>query len=55
MEHYFEGADLKGIVLKDYFGICKDGTYDIEYVDVYNNKYTEKLKLRISLAIMLPI
>lgn len=46
MEHYFEGADLKGIVLKDYFGICKDGTYDIEYVDVYNNKYTEKIEVK---------
>lgn len=46
MEHYFEGVDLKGIVLKDYFGICKDGTYDIEYVDVYNNKYTEKIEVK---------
>lgn len=46
MEHYFEEADLKGIVLKDYFGICKDGTYDIEYVDVYNNKYTEKIEVK---------
>lgn len=45
MSHQFEGADLGDIKLKDYFGICKDGTYEIEYVDVYNNKYKENFKV----------
>ena len=45
MGHYFEGADLGDIVLKDYFGISKDGTYSIEYKDVYNNRYKETFKV----------
>ena len=33
------------IDVKDYFGICKDGTYEIEYEDVLGNQYVEKFKV----------
>lgn len=39
----FEGVNLTDLGVKDYFGICKDGTYDIEYVDVYNNTYKDTI------------
>lgn len=45
MGKFFEGADTGDTILKDYFGISKDGTYEIEYVDVYDNKYTEEFKV----------
>lgn len=43
MKNQYEGVDLSDVEIKDYFGICKDGTYDIEYVDVYNNTYKDTI------------
>ena len=31
--------------VKDFYGICKDGTYEIEYEDVLGNQYVEKFKV----------
>lgn len=31
--------------VKDYFGICKDGIYEIEYEDVLGNSYVEKFEV----------
>lgn len=31
--------------IKDYFGICKDGTYEIEYEDVLGNQYVEEFEV----------
>lgn len=43
MNNKYEGVDLSDVEIKDYFGICKDGTYDIEYVDAYNNTYKDTI------------
>lgn len=32
--------------VKDYFGICKDGTYEIEYEDVLGNQYVEEFEVK---------
>lgn len=42
MGGHFEGDMALDLKLKDYFGISKDGTYEIEYLDTFNNTYTSK-------------
>ena len=37
--------DDENVLLKDYCGISKDGTYEIEYEDIYGNSYTEQFTL----------
>lgn len=34
------------IDVKDYFGICKDGTYEIEFEDVLGNQYVEQFEVK---------
>lgn len=38
-------VDDENVLLKDYCGISKDGTYEIEYEDIYGNSYTEQFTL----------
>lgn len=38
-------VDDEEILLKDYCGISKDGTYEMEYEDIYGNSYTEQFTL----------
>lgn len=44
---YADSEEAVGMLnVKDFFGICKDGTYEVEFEDVFGNTYVDKFEVK---------